>query len=108
MSIYRRDISKVNKAENKQISFDMADEYDERLDLENKTDFKNELVTLSYEQLLRNIHQLQIENNIKLSPALVKNFGRCGLDIETETGTGKTYVYIKTMFNLKLLIHSDQ
>ena len=26
--------------------------------------------------------------------------GRCSLDIEMETGTGKTYVYIKTMFEL--------
>lgn len=26
--------------------------------------------------------------------------GRCALDVEMETGTGKTYVYIKTMFEL--------
>ena len=39
-------------------------------------------------------------NNIKLSPSLVKDLGRCSLDIEMETGTGKTYVYIKTMFEL--------
>ena len=31
---------------------------------------------------------------------LVKDLGRCSLDIEMETGTGKTYVYIKTMFEL--------
>lgn len=36
----------------------------------------------------------------KLSNSLVKDMGRCSLDIEMETGTGKTYVYIKTMFEL--------
>lgn len=55
---------------------------------------------LSDEQLLSNIHTLQSQNNIKLSPVLIKNLGRCSLDIEMETGTGKTYVYIKTMFEL--------
>ena len=30
----------------------------------------------------------------------MKDLGRCSLDIEMETGTGKTYVYIKTMFEL--------
>ncbi len=35
-----------------------------------------------------------------LSSELVKHIGRCSLDIEMETGTGKTYVYIKTMFEL--------
>lgn len=55
---------------------------------------------LSDEQLLSNIHTLQSQNNIKLSPSLIKNLGRCSLDIEMETGTGKTYVYIKTMFEL--------
>ena len=32
--------------------------------------------------------------------SLVKDLGRCSLDIEMETGTGKTYAYIKTMFEL--------
>ena len=67
---------------------------------EDDTGFKNEELYLSDTQLLQNIHQLQTENNIKLSPELVKDLGRCSLDIEMETGTGKTYVYIKTMFEL--------
>ena len=49
---------------------------------------------------MNNIQTLQRQNNIKLSPSLVKDLGRCSLDIEMETGTGKTYVYIKTMFEL--------
>ena len=64
------------------------------------TGYKNEFVELSDEQLLQNIQNLQSQNNIKLSPSLVKDLGRCSLDIEMETGTGKTYVYIKTMFEL--------
>ena len=34
---------------------------------------------------------------------MIGNIGRCSLDIEMETGTGKTYVYIKTMFELNKL-----
>ena len=72
----------------------------EQLGLEEDTGFKNEEIYLSDDQLLQNIHGIQSENNIKLSPELVKSLGRCSLDIEMETGTGKTYVYIKTMFEL--------
>lgn len=72
----------------------------EEFDVINDIGYKNELVELSDEQLLQNIHTLQSQNNIKLSPSLVKDLGRCSLDIEMETGTGKTYVYIKTMFEL--------
>lgn len=64
------------------------------------TGFKNEVVELTDEQLLSNIKNLQARNNIKLSNKLVNDLGRCSLDIEMETGTGKTYVYIKTMFEL--------
>ncbi len=64
------------------------------------TGYKNELVELTDEQLLSNIQTLQRQNNIKLSNSLDKDMGRCSLDIEMETGTGKTYVYIKTMFEL--------
>ena len=67
---------------------------------DNDIGFKNDEITLSDAQLLQNIHKLQSENNIKLSPELVKDLGRCALDVEMETGTGKTYVYIKTMFEL--------
>jgi len=38
--------------------------------------------------------------DIKLSDSLAPSIGACSLDIEMETGTGKTYVYIKTMFEL--------
>ncbi len=64
------------------------------------TGFKNADVELTDEQILENIHSVQTMNNIKLSPTLVKDLGRCSLDVEMETGTGKTYVYTKTMFEL--------
>lgn len=69
-------------------------------DLMNDSGYRNAGVELSDETLLKNIRRLQTFNNIKLSSELVKDFGRCSLDIEMETGTGKTYVYIKTMFEL--------
>jgi len=64
------------------------------------TGFKNETIALNDTALLHNIHRVQSENNIKLAESLNTAHGRCSLDIEMETGTGKTYVYIKTMFEL--------
>lgn len=64
------------------------------------TGYKNGEVVLSEDELLKNIHQIQSQNNIHLSNEVIKRLGACQLDIEMETGTGKTYVYIKTMFEL--------
>ena len=90
---YIRDLGNTEQNLSSQVSFDENEIMDD-------TGYKNELVELSDEQLLQNIQNLQSQNNIKLSPSLVKDLGRCSLDIEMETGTGKTYVYIKTMFEL--------
>lgn len=95
---YIRDRGKIK--DYKQLTFAEKDEFGEILDPYDDTGYKNEIIELSDEQLLKNINKIQSENNIKLSNALVKNIGRCSLDIEMETGTGKTYVYIKTMFEL--------
>ena len=62
--------------------------------------FANAPVALDGTQLLKNIWEVQNDNNIKESSALAKHMGACSLDVEMETGTGKTYVYIKTMFEL--------
>ena len=62
--------------------------------------YKNGAIVLSEQDLLDNIHHTQTDNNIHLSSEVVKKLGACQLDIEMETGTGKTYVYIKTMFEL--------
>ena len=52
--------------------------------------------------MLENIHAVQQRQNLPLSSALVQRRSVCdvNLDIEMETGTGKTYCYIKTMFEL--------
>ena len=96
---YIRDLGKI-KPKDTQMMFGMTDEEMELYDPMNDTGYKNEILEISDEQLLHNIQRLQSENNIKQSPSLVKDLGRCSLDIEMETGTGKTYVYIKTMFEL--------
>lgn len=53
-------------------------------------------LSLSDEILLKNIHSVQTRNDIDKTPMLQgKNFS-----IEMETGTGKTYVYLRTIFEL--------
>lgn len=73
----------------------------DQLDIET-LGYRNTDVELDNGQLLANIHQAQMLSDIPLSKSLVveTGLGRCSLDIEMETGTGKTYVYIKTMFEL--------
>ena len=69
-------------------------------DVLDDTGYKNENVRLNADELLQNVRTIQSENNIRLSDHLVRELGCCSLDVEMETGTGKTYVYIKTMFEL--------
>lgn len=95
---YIRDLGKYKNPQ--QTSFVSFDGTTEVIDPFNDTGYKNEVVELSDEQLLNNIQTIQSQSNIKLSKELNKDLGRCSLDIEMETGTGKTYVYIKTMFEL--------
>ena len=64
------------------------------------TGFSNSPILLNDEQLLKNVNDVQIENNVKESKSLDKQMNVPSLDVEMETGTGKTYVYIKTMFEL--------
>ena len=65
--------------------------------------YKNADVQLTETQLLKNLHSIQSVNNIPLSSSLDKSLGAISLDVEMETGTGKTYVYIKTMLQLNKL-----
>lgn len=62
--------------------------------------YRNHPLELDGQRLLRNIHTVQNLYDITPSPSLAKGMGAMNLDIEVETGTGKTYVYIKTMFEL--------
>jgi type III restriction enzyme len=64
--------------------------------------FKNADLQLNDATVLDNIRQVQrAQNNLVLSDALVKTkVAKVNLDVEMETGTGKTYCYIKTIFEL--------
>ena len=63
--------------------------------------FKNADLQMADTALLDNVRTVQRAQNLPLSDALVKTkVARVNLDIEMETGTGKTYCYIKTIFEL--------
>ncbi len=63
--------------------------------------FKNADLKLTDIALLENITRVQHQQSLPQSTELVKTkVSRINLDIEMETGTGKTYCYIKTIFEL--------
>jgi len=63
--------------------------------------FKNSDLALNEKQILANIQNVQRQQNLPQSTALVSTReSRLNLDVEMETGTGKTYCYIKTMFEM--------
>ena len=63
--------------------------------------FKNDDIKIGPDAILENIQKQQSSQKIHRSEKLVGT-QNCGinLDVEMETGTGKTYCYIKTMFEL--------
>lgn len=67
---------------------------------DNESGYRNYRIELDKATLLKNINAVQNLYDITPSTALSKGMGAVNLDIEMETGTGKTYVYIKTMFEL--------
>ena len=62
--------------------------------------FANPRIELTPEALLTNIKEIQSLSNINESTSLSHSLGAVDIDVEMETGTGKTYVYIKSMFEL--------
>ena len=86
---YRRDLGKQKQ----QLKAEFEEEF---------VGYRNADVELNTSQLLENIHHQQVQNDIPLSKTLTatNGLGACSLDVEMETGTGKTYVYIKTMFEM--------
>ena len=63
--------------------------------------FKNADLALTEQQLLANIKDVQRRQTLPVSDKLITSAGcRINLDIEMETGTGKTYCYIKTIFEM--------
>ena len=63
--------------------------------------FKNAELQLTDVQLLNNIHRVQTRQNLPVSDKVISNTSSpINLDVEMETGTGKTYCYIKTIFEM--------
>lgn len=81
---YRMDLGKKQRAENSQLSMSFNDD--------NGTAYRNADIEIRPEQLLGNVQNVQQRHNLPVSEQLVKNkIAPVNLDIEMETGTGKTY-----------------
>ena len=55
-------------------------------------------LTLSEDELLKNIQDIQKRNALEVTKSIDKN--NLNFSIEMETGTGKTYVFLRTIFEL--------
>ena len=53
-------------------------------------------LTLLDDELLQNLHDIQLRNGLPPSASLASG----DFTVEMETGTGKTYVYLRTVFEL--------
>lgn len=62
--------------------------------------FGNADISLQDAQLLKNLHEVQGLQDIARNTKIERLNGRPVFTIEMETGTGKTYTYIKTMYEL--------
>ena len=62
--------------------------------------FGNADICLQESQLLKNLHEIQGVQNIPQNNKIERLNNRPVFTIEMETGTGKTYTYIKTMYEL--------
>ena len=63
--------------------------------------FRNHDIVLNDEELTRNIREIQINQDLQPVNRVLRDAnGTLALSIEMETGTGKTYTYIKTMYEL--------
>ena len=109
-------ITSVFEGQPKQTSssyiMDIGNEENVTLDILNG--FKNFPISLSDDQLLENIKSVQKDNGLVIDNRLIKmaiggknktteidnSCEKLTLSVEMETGTGKTYTYIKTIFEL--------
>ena len=89
---YRVDPGVVKREKNRQTSMD---------ELNIPEGIKNSKIAIGLSQVLENIQAIQLKNDLPLSDTLnPTSVSDINLEVEMETGTGKTYVYIKTMFEL--------
>ncbi len=74
-----------------------------QVEVELDAGLRNAAIVLSPAQILQNITAIQAARNLAQSTALATSKAASGapnLTVEMETGTGKTYVYIKTMMEM--------
>ncbi len=73
------------------------------MELDEEIGYRNSTVQLMESQMLKNIQEVQKHNDLHESQQIERPKGvKLGynLTIEMETGTGKTYTYIRTMYEL--------
>ena len=90
----------ITKPEQIGLDFDASPEEVKRRIEQLNTGHNNARVVLSADQVLENLQRVQRSNQLPPSPKLE---GLYNLTIEMETGVGKTYTYIKTMYELNKL-----
>ena len=64
-----------------------------------KIGYANQL-RLPKEEILENVHEIQLSNALRLSPSEEIDGNCLDFTVEMETGTGKTYVYLRTIMEL--------
>lgn len=75
----------------------------EAIDLINQNELGiGNVISISNDALLANMHEIQRRNNLPMTNDIVDDEGAAhrSFCVEMETGTGKTYVYTKTIFEL--------
>ena len=98
---YTRDLGEQKKTKVTAISiFDKEPSGQSLVEDDYDLGYSNATIKISQEKLLENIRQIQAESNLHESRSLLGNLGAVSLDVEMETGTGKTYVYTRTIFEL--------
>lgn len=65
-----------------------------------QTGFGNAEIVLSEAELLKNLHEVQKQQGIPINKKVERLNNRPVFTIEMETGTGKTYTYIRTILEL--------
>ena len=112
LSQYTRDLGKLSAkySKNQQLTLNLGlDNKNDLLvaDSNNEDDlsvgFANAPIQIDDAQALKNIQTIQMKSNLNVDERLSKSLSPLDLDVEMETGTGKTYVYIRTMFELNKL-----
>lgn len=98
---YLRDIGKVSLKQSHR--YRATGQMSAGRELDESLGYGNAPLALNAYELLRNINRVQSRNQLEESQSLSDDIGACQLDVEMETGTGKTYVYTKTMFELNRL-----